>query len=240
MSGNRAQAHLEVQAMAADVQNTEIPPDSAHALMLGSLTSYFHRNAPQQRMLHDLIDGRTAISLRLLDWFVTHYAKKNNVLYWLDAQSNFYQDLPHGANLRKFTVYTEYRAQLRAFSKHAFDPFRRHNRISFVVNERQDGTPIFVDTTIGQLNFFRWALQNKVIDYVLRNLSTVEDDMATFQQHRRGTYAAVSNSSGAAVSEGQSTPPKEVKTPVSKSTTKASMKIDATKPLQLPTRVHFD
>ena len=163
----------------------EIPPDSAHALMLGSLTSYFQRHTNHRRHLHDLIEARTAISLRLLDWFVTHFAKKNNVLYWLDTHNEFYPHLSNGVELRKFTVYTEYRAQLRAFSKHSFDPFRRHNRISFVVNERSDGSPVFVDTTIGQLNFFRWALQNKVIEYVLRNLSTIEDDMAAFQQNRR-------------------------------------------------------
>lgn len=158
--------------------------DTAHALMLSSLTSYFQRNAHHRKQLQDLIEARTAVSLRLLDWFVTHYAKKNNVLYWLDNDNNFHPTLTING-LRKFTVYTEYRAQLRAFSKHAFDPFRRHNRISFVVDERNDGSPVFVDTTIGQLNFFRWALQYKVIEYVLRNLSTIEDEMATFQQQRR-------------------------------------------------------
>lgn len=195
----------------------DTPPDSAHALMLGSLTTYFQRHVHHRRQLHDLIEARTAISLRLLDWFVTHFAKKNNVLFWLDTDNNFHPNLTHGADLRKFTVYTEYRAQLRAFSKHAFDPFRRHNRISFVVSERPNGTPVFVDTTIGQLNFFRWALQNKVIDYVLRNLSLIEDDMASFQQSRRGVAKA-----------GET--PTPVHTPT-KSPTRA---------IKPPTRVHFD
>lgn len=165
---------------------------SAHTLMLGSLTSYFQKHAANRRLFHELIEGRTAISLRLLDWFVTHYAKKNNVLYWLDTSGHAHAEPPANASqdsIKKFTVYTEYRSQLRAFSKHAFDPFRRHNRISFVVHELRDGTPVFVDTTIGQLNFFRWALQNRVIDYVLRNLSHIEDDMAAFQQHRRSNKA---------------------------------------------------
>ena len=203
-------------------------PASAHALMLGSLTSYFQKHTAHRRMLHDLIEGRTAISLRLLDWFVTHYAKKNNVLYWLDASNNFNVNLPPGIHdgARKFTVYTEYRAQLRAFSKHAFDPFRRHNRISFVVNERPDNSPIFVDTTVGQLNFFRWALQNKVIDYVLRNLSVIEDDMASFQQSRRVTPLQASQ---------------KTKTPTPQSApTHTQQDHAATTRALPPTRIHFD
>ena len=222
----------------------EAPPSSAHSLMLGSLTAYFQKNAANRRMLHDLIEGRTAISLRLLDWFVTHFAKKNNVLYWLDPKGDFHMSLPTKAQSqhthegsRKFTVYTEYRAQLRAFSKHAFDPFRRHNRISFVVNERPDGSPIFVDTTIGQLNFFRWALQNKVIEYVLRNLHVIEDDMASFQQHRRITPAAsvAASTTAPGVATIIATPPTTIK----QANVRASAPQRAATRL-LPTRMHFD
>jgi hypothetical protein len=167
----------------------DTPPDTAHALMLGSLTQYFSRHAAHRRMLHELVEGRTAISLRMLDWFVTHYAKRHNTLYWIDGDALHTQYPGTGNNPaappKKFAVYIEYRSQLRAFSKHVFDPFRRHHRISFVVGERPDETPIFVDTTIGQLNFFRWALQNKVIDYVLSNLPQIEEEASSFQQQRR-------------------------------------------------------
>ena len=32
-------------------------------------------------------------------------------------------------------------------------------------------------TTVGQLNFFRWALENKILDYIANNLKTIELDM---------------------------------------------------------------
>ena len=32
-------------------------------------------------------------------------------------------------------------------------------------------------TTIGQLNFFKWAIENKILDYIEENYDTIENDM---------------------------------------------------------------
>jgi hypothetical protein len=69
-------------------------------------------------------------------------------------------------------VYIGYRAQLNAYSKNAFDPFRRRNRIGFIF---PDGTE--VETTIGQLNFFRWIINNNILQYVENNFDVIEADM---------------------------------------------------------------
>jgi len=173
--------------------NTSPPPD-AHSLMLSSLTQHFMKHADQRAQLAELVDGNTAISLRLLDWFVTHYSKEHNVTYWLvgpgqELSETFGQSVPTamGGAPRKINVYLEYRSQLRAFSKHAFDPFRRHNRISFVVASSPLRT---IDTTVGQMNFFRWAIQSRVIEYVLKHLTAIEDSMSAFQQERRNNRNA--------------------------------------------------
>ena len=34
-----------------------------------------------------------------------------------------------------------------------------------------------VQTTIGQLNFFRWAIENDVLNYIEENYSNIEKDM---------------------------------------------------------------
>ena len=34
-----------------------------------------------------------------------------------------------------------------------------------------------ITTTVGQLNFFRWAIENGVMNYITDNLSEIEDDM---------------------------------------------------------------
>ena len=71
-------------------------------------------------------------------------------------QKNFtiYQ-LP-GKNSR-FKVY---KLKLKAYSKHRFDPFCRWDRITVPYNETSH-----IQTTIGQLNFFKWAIENYVIEY---------------------------------------------------------------------------
>jgi hypothetical protein len=62
--------------------------------------------------------------------------------------------------------------KLKAYSKKRFDPFCRWDRIS--IPYRDDKC---IETTIGQLNFFKWALENKVIDYIEKNYETIEKDM---------------------------------------------------------------
>ena len=58
------------------------------------------------------------------------------------------------------------------YSKKRFDPFCRWDRI---VIPYKDGNSI--QTTIGQLNFFKWAIENLVLDYVEQNFDTIYEDM---------------------------------------------------------------
>jgi hypothetical protein len=34
-----------------------------------------------------------------------------------------------------------------------------------------------METTIGQLNFFKWAIENKIVDYIKDNYDAIENDM---------------------------------------------------------------
>ena len=36
-----------------------------------------------------------------------------------------------------------------------------------------------IETTIGQLNFFKWAIENKIIDFIEQNYTDIEFDMNT-------------------------------------------------------------
>jgi hypothetical protein len=111
-----------------------------------------------------IITGESKISLRIVDWFATNYAKKHYTLYVIDQTSD---------NVcRRFKVYDDYKLKLKAYSKKRFDPFCRWERISIPY---KDGKSI--ETTIGQLNFFKWALENKVVDYIENNYDVIEKDM---------------------------------------------------------------
>lgn len=156
-------------------------------LLLTSITHYFEKRPELKKCLADVVRGKSAVSLRVIDWFITHYTRTHNVIYWVDDQKRRLVEVfnpANGNNLRKVHLYLDYRAQLRSYTKLNFDPFRRHNRISFVINPEATPTEV-LETTVGQLNFFRWAFQNHLIEYICNHLAEVEDKMSVFIQDRK-------------------------------------------------------
>jgi hypothetical protein len=69
-------------------------------------------------------------------------------------------------------VYVDYKLKLKAYSKKRFDPFCRWDRINVPYKDDK-----YIQTTIGQLNFFKWALENDVIRYIEENYANIEKDM---------------------------------------------------------------
>ena len=142
-------------------------------LLMESLTDFFTNNNNIDSML-PIVNGNSNISLRIIDWFVTNYAKKNNISYY----TNHLMDVQEGGEIltknitRQFIVYLNYKSQLKAYSKKQFDPFCRRERISFYYDKDNE-----LITTVGQLNFFRWAIENHVLDYISSNLEDIEKDM---------------------------------------------------------------
>ena len=126
-------------------------------LIVNSLQRFYASRDDKDEVLK-LLEGTSEISLRLIDWFVTNYAKQHNISYILNNQ--------------EFLVYTNYKSQLKAYSKKLFDPFCRRERIMFQIH----GYPMF-QTTVGKLNFFRWALEKGVLNYIKMNLAKIEAAM---------------------------------------------------------------
>jgi len=135
-------------------------------LLMSSLSKFYHtRN--NINFIIPIIEGTADISLRLIDWFVTNYSKKNNIVITKEQNRNIFH----------FNVYLSYRSQLKAYSKQLFDPFRRRDRITFLYDQDKH-----LETTIGQLNFFRWVLQNDILDYINENIEDIEKDMIKTQK----------------------------------------------------------
>ena len=108
-----------------------------------------------------IVTSESIISIRLIDYFVTKYAKLNKISYKL-KENNIENT---------FNVYLSYKQQLKAYQKKHFDPFSRGNRIPYFMNDS------CIITTIGQLNFFKWFISKKVYEYVLANYNAIENDM---------------------------------------------------------------
>jgi hypothetical protein len=73
---------------------------------------------------------------------------------------------------QRFKVFNEYKLKLKAYSKKKFDPFCRWERITIPYDDEK-----FMETTIGQLNFFKWAIENNIIEYIKDNHDDIEYDM---------------------------------------------------------------
>jgi hypothetical protein len=134
-------------------------------LLTAKLLTFFKRNdfEPLKIML-DVINGESAISLRIIDWFSTNYAKKNYTVYTIPETGSKPE--------RRFKVYLDYKLNLKAYSKKRFDPFCRWDRIAFPYLNNS-----YIQTTVGQLNFFKWAIDNQVIHYIEANYRDIEHDM---------------------------------------------------------------
>ena len=133
-------------------------------LLLKNLMDFYKNEELLNKML-SIITGESKISLRIVDWFATNFAKKFYTLYEYDDDCG---------TLRRFKVYIDYKLKLKAYSKKRFDPFCRWERISIPYK-----TDKCIETTIGQLNFFKWALENRVIEYIETNYELIEKDMNT-------------------------------------------------------------
>jgi len=131
-------------------------------LLLSTLMKFYENRTHLKRMV-SIINGESRISLRIVDWFVTNFAKKYFTVY----------DIPNHMNqLVRFKVYNEYKLKLKAYAKIRFDPFCRWERITIPYDNEN-----YMETTLGQLNFFKWAIENQIIDFIETNYAIIENDM---------------------------------------------------------------
>lgn len=126
------------------------------------LARHYRAHPHHFRTLRDILERKPQhISLRNLDYFVTNLAKR--IVVPLPSTG---QDL-HQA----------YKQQLVRFSKVHFDVFQRRARTTLAPPPAEPpGTPPLV-TTLGQLNFFRWAFENGVLQAMESYADVVRDEL---------------------------------------------------------------
>jgi hypothetical protein len=165
-----------VKRVASSEKLSESDIDTKLSLLMKSLTE-FYRNTAYIDQMKTIVDQNSVISLRILDWFITNYAKKYRTV--IKSKNN---------NLN-VDVYQNYKLQLKSFSKKQFDPFCRKNKIIFYYTEND-----FIETSCGQLCFFRWCFENNILDYVKKNLNTIEQDMKSSLKSKKTPPKADTNS----------------------------------------------
>jgi hypothetical protein len=140
-----------------DIQTRKRKIHCKQELIIASLQRFYSGRDDLNEIV-ELLKGTSDVSLRLIDWFVTNFSKAHSTSYILNGQ--------------EFVVYMNYKNQLKAYSKKLFDPFCRRERISFQI----PGHEAFL-TTVGKLNFFRWAIEKGILNYIKGHQTDIEKEM---------------------------------------------------------------
>lgn len=166
-------------------------------LLLNNLMR-FYETPENMNTIQTIVNGESKISLRIIDWFVTNYAKKHDTEYVIRMRTGILKDLIEDC---KFKVYHRYKLQLKAYSKKRFDSFCRWDRISIPCRKMDTDEECFMETTIGQLNFFKWAIDNRILDYIEQNYADIEKDMNSRNSSSRRNTTSSTESSDASTEE---------------------------------------
>lgn len=127
--------------------------------LLISLVAWYDQEKACWQQYLDVVNKRSTVSLRLLDFLCTNYARVREInIGTLDS------GLPE-------KLHSSYQKQLTSFNKRQFDPFCRRARIRVHINGDR------VVTTVGQLNFFRWCLSKGVLKYAVEHCASIDADM---------------------------------------------------------------
>jgi len=135
--------------------------------MMPSLLEFFN-NKEYFSILQDFItcnknrdSKESKLSIGLLDWFNVNYAPEYNVEYIKGTKN--------------ILVWQSYNSALSGYSKALFDPFARGSKRGKTITISNNEVALV--TTLCQLNYFRWAIRNGVIDYVKNNADKIYEDM---------------------------------------------------------------
>lgn len=122
-----------------------------------------------------IINNEDTTSLRLLNWFAMKHSATMEAL----------QIAHDDGNIELFDVKISYKARLKTHSKKYFDPFRRGKRFDYYYDKKDDSK--FIETTLCQLNFFRWLFMHNLMDYVDNNFEYLKQKMGIYEKKKKDT-----------------------------------------------------
>ena len=134
------------------------------------LDAWFAAHSTERCRAESIVAGGDPVSLRMLDWFCTNYARNSRVVYVSDNTRGVVD------------VHAAYKSALATFHKQLFDPFGRTG------GEPRGKRPCRNTRTLRlrmrQKNFFRWAVELGVIDYVTAHVGEIEHDMSVHRKKK--------------------------------------------------------
>ena len=149
-------------------------------VLLDSVLEWYNEDLARVEAFLAIVKRKNGMSLRVIDWLVTNYSKTRCVVLETDG-------VPRDLN-------RDYQKNLSAYNKRNMDPFARKNKISIMVNGKESR-----NSTVGQLNFFRWFIKNGIGSFLQKNKVLVEDHMKAAESRSKKGF---SGSNGSSCSKG--------------------------------------
>lgn len=119
-------------------------------------------------VLAPMLTQKCNVSLRALDWLVTNYSKKYNVVCSSAVPGQI------------TNIHYAYRTCLSHWKRRLFDPFRRRDRVHVHIDD------VEYETTLGQINFLFFCYQTGILAYAIGHIQAIETDMnEASQKHKR-------------------------------------------------------
>jgi len=122
-------------------------------LLFDSLQKYFYNNKKRLDIILPIINGKSKISLRLIDWVMSKLSK-------LEVISTIKED---GSKIDDFG--NHYDIYIGGDHKEFYDPFKRGKRINFPISSSK-----MIISTLGQVNALKMAVEFGVIKKIEDNL----------------------------------------------------------------------
>ena len=144
-------------------------------VLLESVLEWYNEDETRVEAFMAIVKRKNGMSLRVIDWLVTNYSKTKSVVLETDG-------VPQDLN-------RDYQKNLSAYNKRNMDPFARKNKISIMVDGKESR-----NSTVGQLNFFRWFIKNGISSFLQGNKGLVEGHMkAAESRSKKGSNCRVKN-----------------------------------------------
>ena len=143
-------------------QDTTDSKNTRNNLLMKPLCTFYKKDDNFKKLCRIILKQETKLSLRLIDWFMITYIGNNS----------------HNDNYL-LKLWKKYKSILKSFSKKSFDPFGRtdpkgRGRIKIKDCETDE---IVLVSTIGQLNCFKWMIEDNIIEYIEENYDEISDQM---------------------------------------------------------------
>ena len=144
---------------------------SKEKLIINTIEQFYEDHKDYLSLVREISTGRNnTVSLRILDWLVTNYARRRNTIIMHET--------------KVIHLHTAYKLFLASHSKKLFDAFRRRNRI-FVTDDGKikydEIEDPFMVSTVAQLVFFAWCFEIGVLDFAKANIRDIEDDLRRYR-----------------------------------------------------------